>query len=671
MKILLQVTNTILSQSALLVNESVQLSSQSKQKSAKIPLYIRKSNASLVKLANRVRTQSHDPRLSTSVVENSKSKYKQKKAQHRRLVRTRRLYESNRRDQEIFSIFSNSSNTVFRKIRKVKKSSNVDVKKLHVRDKVYEGNNVCDGFYDSIAFLKTEAHHSLESSPSFISAKKEYENILRICKLGAKIPKISFEQTTKILESIRPSVSDYASITAYHYLHSGPAGILHLHELLNAPIDDVNNMSIDELNIVSACVLHKGHNKEKNQADSYRTISSCPLLSKAIDTYIGELYDDILDEHQASTQFQGKGSNHELAALLLTETIQHSLHTSKKPLFVLYLDARSAFDLVLRQFLINNLFDYGIQGHGLLLIDQRIKNRKTICEWNGQVMGPIHDKWGLEQGGKKSSDFYKVYNNCQLETAQDSELGVDLGGPEPLIVSSIGQADDVGLVSNDIFALQSLLELSLQYCKKHHVTLRPDKTKLQVFCNKNTDMLAYYAQVVAPINIDGEKIKFDDEAEHVGLLRSVHGNLAHILNRFTAHRRSLAAVLPVGLARGHRGNPAASLRIHQMYSTPVLFSGLSSLVLNPTEVEMIDMYLKVAVQNLQKLMDKTPACVVAFLGGALPGTALLHMRQLNLFGMVTRLPGSILNTHGTRVLISAKPSPSSWFQQIQDLCLLY
>ena len=160
-------------------------------------------------------------------------------------------------------------------------------------------------------------------------------------------------------------------------------------------------MSIDELNTVYACILHKGHGKEKNQADCYRTISSCPLLSKAIDTYIGELYDDILDDHQASTQFQGRGSNHELAALLLTETIQHSLHTAKRPLFVLYLDAKSAFDLVLRQFLINNLYDYGIQDQGLLLIDQRIKNRKTICEWNGQIMGPIHDKWGLEQGGKK------------------------------------------------------------------------------------------------------------------------------------------------------------------------------------------------------------------------------------------------------------------------------
>ena len=123
MKILLQVTNMILSQSALLVNKSVLLSTPSKPKSAKIPPYIRKSNASLVNLANKLRTQSQDPRFSVTVVEQTRYKYKQKKAQHRRLVRRKRLYESNKRDQETFSIFSNCSNTVFQNVRSAKKSS--------------------------------------------------------------------------------------------------------------------------------------------------------------------------------------------------------------------------------------------------------------------------------------------------------------------------------------------------------------------------------------------------------------------------------------------------------------------------------------------------------------------------------------------------------------------
>ena len=88
---------------------------------------------------------------------------------------------------------------------------------------------------------------------------------------------------------------------------------------------------------------------------------------------------------------------------------------------------------------------------------------------------------------------------------------------------------------------------------------------MEVFSNRSTDIAAYYAKVVSPINMEGDVIDFVDEAEHVGLLRSTSGNLPHLSSRISSHRKSLAAVLPLGLARGHRGNPAASLRIHQLY----------------------------------------------------------------------------------------------------------
>ena len=203
-------------------------------------------------------------------------------------------------------------------------------------------------------------------------------------------------------------------------------------------------------------------------------------------------------------------------------------------------------------------------------------------------MGPIHDSWGVEQGGRNSSEFYKVFNNSQLETAQNSGLGVDLGGTNNLVVSAIGQADDVALVSNDIFALQNLLQLSLQYCKRHHVELRADKTKLQAYSNKSSESLAYYAKIINPVNIDQKVIEFTNEAEHVGILRSPAGNLPHISARIAAHKKALAAVIPFGLAKSHRGNPAASLRINNLYATPVLFSGLGSIILTAAEINIID-----------------------------------------------------------------------------------
>ena len=74
---------------------------------------------------------------------------------------------------------------------------------------------------------------------------------------------------------------------------------------------------------------------------------------------------------------------------------------------------------------------------------------------------------------------------------------------------------------------------------------------------------------------------------------------------------------------------------------------------------------------MQKLRDKTPHCVVMFLGGSLPGKALLHLRLLSNFGMICRLQGSFLHKIAVHQLTSAKPSSGSWFLFIRELCLKY
>ena len=408
----------------------------------------------------------------------------------------------------------------------------INVHKLHVGNKVYEDPTVPDGFYDSISSLKTLDQLKLSSSSHFQSAKDDYRNILKICSSGCPVPPISLQKTHEILKKLRPSVSDLYSITAYHYLHGGDSALEHLHLLLNGLIADINNLTVDELNTVWACILFKGHGKDRSVDRSYRTISTCPFVSKVLDTYIADLYSSTWNADTCTTQFQKRSSSHDLAALLLTETINHSMTFLSKPVYALYLDAMSAFDLLLHELLIGKLFSTGIHDQGLTMIATRLTNRKTVCEWKKILMGPITDECGVEQGGISSSDYYKVYNNQQLQEAQESLLGVPIG---PVTISSIGQADDVVLLSNDIYALQALLDLSLSYCRKNHVTLCSEKTKLQVYSTKSTEMEAFYSKIISPITMDGKQLNFVSETEHVGVVRSNHGNLPHILERFTAH----------------------------------------------------------------------------------------------------------------------------------------
>ena len=142
--------------------------------------------------------------------------------------------------------------------------------------------------------------------------------------------------------------------------------------------------------------------------------------------------------------------------------------------------------------------------------------------------------------------------------AQASGLGVHLHNNH---VAAIGQADDVVLVSDDIYFLHHLLQLSLSYCDKFHVSLAAEKTKLVVFSTKNHQHLVNHQKMLSPIANNSTPIEFSLTAEHVGITRSSEGNLPHILGRISSHRKALFSIIPAGLSKRNNANPAATIRI--------------------------------------------------------------------------------------------------------------
>ena len=361
---------------------------------------------------------------------------------------------------------------------------------------------------------------------------------------------------------------------------------------------------------------------------------------------------------------------HDLASLLLTETIQYSINVAKKPVYAIFLDAKSAFDRVMKEVLVRNLFLAGTNDHKLLYLDQRLSSRKTYCEFDKTLMGPIHDTRGLEQGGISSSDLYKLYNNEQAQTAQNSGLGVSLDMSFRNIVSCISLADDAVLLANNIIDLQNLLYLTELYCSKYGVELVPDKTRLVAFMKKS-DLDASHIQNPLSVRLNNVDIFFSNEAEHLGVLRSSNGNNVNIMNRMSSYKKQLYSLLPAGLAANHRCSPAANLKIEAIYCLPVLLSGLSTLVLNKAELNLIDKLRKNTLARLMKLPPSVPDTAVYFLAGSLPTTAFLHLRQLSLFLMICHLDGNILNKHAKYVLTSCKDASKSWFLRIRDLCVMY
>ena len=98
-----------------------------------------------------------------------------------------------------------------------------------------------------------------------------------------------------------------------------------------------------------------------------------------------------------------------------------------------------------------------------------------------------------------SRDLYKMYNNALLKIVLQSGQGVDLGNG--IVISGVGQADDVGLLSNDIHCLHNILHLAMNYCQQYHLDLCADKTKLLLIKKASSTIIHYN-----PITLNGQQI---------------------------------------------------------------------------------------------------------------------------------------------------------------------
>ena len=350
--LLLHLTSSLLVDSAKSTNRHLQLGVSAVSKRRRHPPEIRRAQIAVQEALK----QKRKAEVCGGGSVNPKIRYALQEARRSYKCLTRRYHHAldKKRDSESYDILTSKNTSAFKKIKSLKSRSSCQVPFLTVGGKKYDGDKVPDGFFDSLQNLKTQDKETLHSSRTYNSWAQDYHNILKICQNKKVIPKLSLVESNKIIFRMKPKVSDFFSITAMHYINAGEEGLLHFNFLLNSIITNINTATVDELNIVYALLLYKGHLKDKTCDASYRTISTCPFISKALDMYLHDLYAAGWDKLQAPTQYQGTGSSHELAALMVTEVIQ-SGKTNNFPVFLLFLDAESVFDLIVTEYLVRKL----------------------------------------------------------------------------------------------------------------------------------------------------------------------------------------------------------------------------------------------------------------------------------------------------------------------------
>ena len=89
-----------------------------------------------------------------------------------------------------------------------KRSKAGRISKLKVGDKTYLGENVKDGFFDSISSLKTRDTEALADSEHFNEFSFDFLNILEVCRHGPDIPALSEDDSFKLLQRLKPYVNE-------------------------------------------------------------------------------------------------------------------------------------------------------------------------------------------------------------------------------------------------------------------------------------------------------------------------------------------------------------------------------------------------------------------------------------------------------------------------------
>ena len=152
------------------------------------------------------------------------------------------------------------------------------------------------------------------------------------------------------------------SILARHYLAAGPQGIKQFTHLLNLLISDLNTSSVPKVN------------------------------SELLDLKVSSMQRENLTAASADTQFMARGSFHELATLLVTNTIIYSTLTLSIPLYVLLLEKQANFDSIFKEYVMVSTFHpVGSTDHSLLYMATRLFLRLTYVVHSKTVIGPIHE----------------------------------------------------------------------------------------------------------------------------------------------------------------------------------------------------------------------------------------------------------------------------------------
>lgn len=570
----------------------------------------------------------------------------------------------NRNLEILHSASADNSKLFFSIIRKQRGNTSSNTKELFYNGKLYT-DDLLPIWREHFATLATPSTDPNFNIDSLNMATEDVANLSKLCETSTLPPiPITKAEVARAIQSLKKKkASDGSGLSAEHL----QMAIDPITSFLTPIINEVLATSYYPITVKEG-IMHPVHKKGKKISipGNHRGITVSPLIGKVLDSISLRHQQSATPSRLHKLQFgftPEKSGTH--AAFLLNEALAEAKDT-KLPLYVATLDVQKAFDVVKHESLLCKLFQQGLVGRWFKLKQDSYRNLTAKVKWEGKTSEPFAILQGNGQGKLPSPDDYLSYLVQNLINLAKSLLGFSIGTTD---IATPTCADDMLVLASNMYELQALLEIIVDYANKEHYIIHPDKSMIIPF-NLSSSSQKEFLLANKPWSINGNDLPVNEEMVHVGVQRDLKGADPTIQHRTSLGRRTLFALMGAGMV-GKNGLPVMTcLHIYEIYVLPRVTYGLECLRISKTNFKTLELFQRSILRPLLDLPDRVAIPSLYILTGAMPMDAIIHQKALAFLHALVKTEGPTRDIILRQYAIKGKTS-KSWVIYVKELLQTY
>ena len=281
----------------------------------------------------------------------------------------------------------------------------------------------------------------------------------------------------------------------------------------------------------------KNKMNDPSDSDNYRPIGIGTTMYKIVEKVIYNRIEQYLSTSDNQFGFKENLST-DLCIFSVKEVINYYRNLGT-PIFLCFIDVKSAFDKVSHWKLLCKLIKRGIPNIMIRLLQYCFTSQVLYAGWGGLTSQAFKMTNGLRQGSVLSPKFYCIYSDSLNKKLNQSGIGCYIKG---VAMNNFSYADDLVLICPCAAALNGLLSICDKYAKTNYTTYNTKKTECMLICSKDCKLVTppdiilnnCTIKYVSKFKYLGHIISntYTDDDDIIKELRNMYGRGNTIINQF-------------------------------------------------------------------------------------------------------------------------------------------